>query len=120
MHQDPSSSTGLQEPDETEEPVLVEAQEFSDDDENFAHVEAEDDHFDFEYDEDDEEEEEKREQNDFEDDFEDDDDEMSLVRFGLHDLNTLRHLYRFGLLQTQNCTSCLQDSTLMMCSTHLR
>lgn len=91
MHQSLSSSIVPLDFDETEEPVLVEAQEFSDDEENFAQVE-EDDHLDFDYDDEEEE----------EDDFEDDDDEMSLLRVGLHDLNTLRHLYRFGLLQTQN------------------
>ena len=96
MQQSLSSSTGPQDSDETEEPVLVEAQEFSDDDENFAREVEEDDRLDIDYDEEEEEEEE-------EDDFEDDDDEdMSLVRVGLHDLNTLRHLYRFGLLATHN------------------
>jgi hypothetical protein len=37
--------------------------------------------------------------------FEDDDeegDEMNIGRIGLHDLNTLTHLYRFGLLNTAN------------------
>jgi hypothetical protein len=96
MHQSLSSSTGAHDSDGTEEPVLVEAQEFSDDDESFAKEVEEDDRLDIDYDEEEEDEEE-------EDDFEDDDDEgMSLVRVGLHDLNTLRHLYRFGLLATNN------------------
>jgi hypothetical protein len=93
MHHSLSSATGsTQDTEETEEPVLVEALEFSADEEeeyeyeydNFAQL-HEEDHLDFLY-----------------DDFEDDDDEMSLVRVGLHDLNTLRHLYRFGILQTKN------------------
>ena len=97
MHQSLSSSTGPHDSDETEEPVLVEAQEFSEDDENFAKEVEEDDRLDIDYDDEEEEDEEE------EDDFEDDDDEgMSLVRVGLHDLNTLRHLYRFGLLATNN------------------
>jgi len=33
------------------------------------------------------------------DEFEDAEEEMSLNRVGLHDLNTLRHLYRFGLIK---------------------
>jgi hypothetical protein len=60
--------------DSDTEAVLVEAQDFS-----------EDDTFDFESENDN-------------DEFEDDEDDMSLVRIRLHDLNTLRHLYRFGLL----------------------
>jgi hypothetical protein len=32
------------------------------------------------------------------DEFEDEDDDMSLTRVHLHDISTLRHLYRFGLL----------------------
>jgi hypothetical protein len=32
------------------------------------------------------------------DEFEDEDDDMSLTKVHLHDLSTLRHLYRFGLL----------------------
>ena len=92
MHQSLSSATGsTQDTDEIEEPVLVEAQEFSaDEDEDeyeydtFAQLHKEND-LDFLY-----------------DDFEDDDDEMSLVQVGLHDLNTLRHLYRFGILETKN------------------
>jgi len=74
----------------------VEAQEFSEDDENFAREVEEDDRLNFDYDD---EEEKENEEDDFEDD---DDDEMSLVRVGLHDINTLRHLYRFGLLATRN------------------
>src|SRR5262245_58045714 len=31
--------------------------------------------------------------------FEDEEDEMSMTKVGLHDLNTLRHLYRFGLVR---------------------
>jgi len=38
--------------------------------------------------------------------FEEDDDDMSMMRIGLHDLNTLRHLYRFGLLKASDGTSC--------------
>lgn len=97
MHQSLSSSTGPHESDETEEPVLVEVQEFSEDDENFTREVEEDDRLNIDYDD------EVEEDEDQEDDFEEDDDEeMSLVRVGLHDLNTLRHSYRFGLLPTRN------------------
>jgi len=92
MHQDLSATTISHGSDETEEPVLVEAQEFSEDEENFApDEEDEENHSDFEYDEEDEE--------DIE--FEDDDDDDDMLSKGLHDINTLRHLYRFGLLQTE-------------------
>lgn len=115
QHQGLSSSAGAHDLDDIEEPVLVEAQEFSEDDENFAQVE-DDDHCDFDYD-DDEEDQEDQEQD--EDTFEDDDDEMSLVRIGLHDLNTLRHLYRFGLLQTQNSRISLSIHNILISSSYL-
>jgi hypothetical protein len=97
MHQSLPSPSGPHDFEETEEPVLVEAQEFSEDDENFAQaVEGEDDHLDFDYDEDEEEQDEDEE-------FESDE-EMKVLRVGLHDLNTLRHLFRFGLLKTSGGT----------------
>ena len=83
MHQELSSASLSQDSDETEEPVLVEPQELSEDDENFAA--DEDDRADFDEEE---------------DEFEEEQDDMSLFRTGLHDLNTLTHLYRFGLLST--------------------
>jgi len=95
MHQDLSATIISHGSDETEEPVFVEAQEFSEDEENFApDEEEEENHSDFDYDEDEEEEE------DIE--FEDDDDDEYDMRGvkKLHDINTLPHLYRFGLLQT--------------------
>lgn len=92
MQQEDSQATVPHDTEETEEPVLVEAQEFSEDDETFGQVE-EDNHSDFDYYEEVEDQEE-------EDDFEEEDDEMSLTRIGLHDLNTLRHLYRFSLMNT--------------------
>jgi hypothetical protein len=97
MHQDLSATTISHGSDETEEPVLVEAQEFSEDEENFADEEDEENHSDFDYDEN--EEEEQEEQDDIE--FEDDEDEDDMLSKGLHDINTLRHLYRFGLLETE-------------------
>jgi hypothetical protein len=97
MHEDLSATTISHGSDETEEPVLVEAQEFSEDEETFApDEEGEENHSDFEYDE--EEEEEEEEEEDIE--FEDDEDEDDMLLKGLHDINTLRHLYRFGLLET--------------------
>jgi hypothetical protein len=98
MHQDLSATTISHGSDETEEPVLVEAQEFSEDEENFADEDDEENHSDFDYDENGEEEEEEEEE-DIE--FEDDDDDDDMLSKGLHDINTLRHLYRFGLLQTE-------------------
>jgi hypothetical protein len=75
MSQDLPSTTGSHDLDDTEV-VLVEANEFSDD-ETFENASYYD-----------------------EDEFEDEEDDMSLTRIGLHDLHTLRHLYRFGLLDT--------------------
>lgn len=91
MYQSPlSTKSGPHDTDDTEEAVLVEVQEFSEDDENF--VPDEDSYSDFAYEDEEPEE---------EDDFEDDEEEMSIARVRLHDLNTLSHLYRFGLLSTQ-------------------
>lgn len=93
MHQDLSATSVSHGSDETEEPVLVEAQEFSEDEENFApDEEDEETHSDFDYDED--------EEDDIE--FEDDEDEDDMWSKGLHDINTLPHLYRFGLLKTNS------------------
>lgn len=90
---------------EETEGVLVETQPFSDDDENLVHhQEAEEQ--DFEYDDEEEAQEE-------EETFEDDDEEMQLTRVGLHDLSTLRNLYRFGLLNTQR-SSVLFEVLLMI------
>jgi len=36
--------------------------------------------------------------------FEDEEDEMSMTKVRLHDLNTLKHLYRFGLIRPVDCT----------------
>jgi|SRR5579859_3492320 hypothetical protein len=82
-----STSTNPKPTDPVDDPeaVFVDPPAFSEDDETF---EAEDEPSDCAYDEDEEEQE----------DFVDEEDEMSLTRIGLHDLNTLRHLYRFGLL----------------------
>ena len=113
MHQNLSSSTCPHDSDETEEPVLVEVQEFSEDDENFAREVEEDDHLDCDYDD---EEEKVDKEEEFEDD--DDDDEMSLVRVGLHDINTLRHLYRFGLLATHNSMNI--RGHILISSSHFR
>src|ERR1700694_2926429 len=76
MHPDLPSTIGSHDSDQ--EAVLVDAEDFSDDDDTFEDG--------ISYDE---------------DEFEDDEDDMSLTRIGLHDLNTLRHLYRFGLLSTR-------------------
>ena len=73
--------------DETEEPVLVEAHQFSDDDETFG-LESEV-HEDFGLVE-------REEPDDDDDKFEEDTDIMSVT---LHEVNTLRHLYRLGLLR---------------------
>jgi hypothetical protein len=75
MHQDLQSTADCHDSDI--EGVLVDAQDFSDDDT----FEDGDDHS--------------------QDEFEDDEDDMSLTRIGLHDINTLRQLYRFGLLSTR-------------------
>jgi len=77
--------------DEPEEPVLVESQEFSEDDENLVDAEVDEEPQVVAYDDDDEEEE------DFEED-EEDEDVMSVV--GVHQINTLRQLYRLRLLST--------------------
>lgn len=74
MHQDLQSTADVHDSDI--EGVLVDAKDFSDDDT-------------FEYGDD-----------YSQDEFEDDEDDMSLTRIGLHDINTLRQLYRFGLLNT--------------------
>lgn len=74
---------------EDNESELIDAQEFSGEDEVILERDDQSDY--------DEEEEET---------FEEDDDDMSMTRIGLHDLNTLRHLYRFGLLKASNGTSC--------------
>ena len=102
MQHDLSSSAGNHDSDDPEEVVLVEAHRFSDDEgeEIFAQDEEED-RLDFVY------KEEGREEGG-EGDFEDDEDEMGLTRFRLHDLNTLRHLYRFGILNTYNSRSSLK------------
>jgi hypothetical protein len=96
MQQEESKVTVPHDTEESEEPVLVEAQEFSEDDETFAQGVDEENHSDFDYDE------EEEDQKD-EDEFEEEEDEMSLTRIGLHDLNTLSHLYRFGLLNAASC-----------------
>jgi len=97
MHsgEQPSSNAVHHDPDEADEPILVEAQDFSDDDDdNFGPAEVEDQD-DFAYEDD---------ENEDEDEFESDGEEMmSLARVGLHDLNTLRHLYRFGLVNAFAC-----------------
>jgi hypothetical protein len=77
------SPSSTLDPDDTEA-VLVEAQGFSEDEE----ILKEDALSDFTFDDYEEENE----------SFEDDDDMLNTVR--LHDLNTLRHLYRFGLVKT--------------------
>jgi hypothetical protein len=86
MYQDLLSPTTTLDPNDTEV-VLVEAPGFSEDEE---FLKEEDDPSDFTFDEDD-----FRIYESFEDD---EDDIMNTVR--LHDLNTLRHMYRFGLLST--------------------
>ena len=86
MSQDLLSPTATIDPDDTEV-VLVEAQEFSEDEE---FLKEEDDPSDFTFDEDD-----CRIYESFEDD---EDDIMTTI--GPRNLNTLRHLYRFGLLNT--------------------
>ena len=93
MHQDLSATTVSHCSDETEEPVLVEAQEFSEDEENFAPYEDEENHSDFGCDD-------EEDEGDIR--FEDDEDEEDMLSKGLHDINTLRHLYRFGLIQTDH------------------
>jgi len=77
--------------DEAEEAVLVEPQEFSEDDENLVDAEVDEDPQVVAYDDDEEEDQE------FEDDEEDDDD-MSVGKVGLHNINTLRQLYRLRLI----------------------
>jgi hypothetical protein len=88
MFQGLPSPTTTPDPDDTEV-VLVEAQGFSEDEEI---LKEEDDPSDFTFDDDDDDD---RIYESFEDD---EDDIMNTV--GLHDLNTLRHFYRFGLLNT--------------------
>ena len=95
MHPKPTNTAASHDSEEPEEVVLVEAEGFSEDDENF--VPEEESHSDFVYEDEHEEEP--------EDDFEDDEEEMSIARIQLHDLNTLSHLYRFGLVSTQNSIS---------------
>ena len=81
---------------EEAEGVLVNAHESSDEEilVDDSEDEDKDEQLDFGSDDDDY-------QHSFEDD-EDEEDEMSMRRVGLHDLNTLAHLYRFGLLNTAN------------------
>jgi hypothetical protein len=97
MHsgEQPSSSAAPPEPDEPDEPVLVEAHDFSEDDDNFGEEEAAEDDFAYE---DEDEQEDEDEEDEGADEFESDGEEMSLARVGLHDLNTLQHFYRFGLI----------------------
>ena len=95
MHsgEQPSSSAVHRDSDEADEAILVEAHDFSEDDDTFGTTEGEEQD-DFAYEDDEKEYVEKEEDDEFESDVE----EMSLARVGLHDLNTLRHLYRFGLV----------------------
>ena len=86
MYQDLLSPTTTLDPNDTEA-VLIEAPGFS---ENEEILEEEDDPSDFTFDEDD-----FRVYESFEDD---EDDIMKTVP--RHDLNTLRHMYRLGLLST--------------------
>ena len=95
MHsgEQPSSRAVHCDSDEADEPILVEAHDFSEDDDSFGPAEGEEQE-DFSY----EDYENEFDENEDEDEFESDGEEMSLARVGLHDLNTLRHLYRFGLV----------------------
>jgi hypothetical protein len=89
-------STSLVDSDEPEA-VLVEAQPPIEDDEILIHKdEAAEAPEDINYAEEDEE-----EFKEAEEPFEDDEEEMHPGRIGLHDISTLRNLYRFGLLNTQ-------------------
>jgi hypothetical protein len=96
----PPSSAAPPDPDEPDEPVLVEAHDFSEDDDNFGNEEAADEDEDFAYEDEDEQEDEHEEDEEDggADEFESDGEEMSLARVCLHDLNTLQHFYRFGLI----------------------
>lgn len=85
MSHDPPSPSFTLDPDDTEA-VLVEAQGFSEDEEILKEEDQSDFTFDDEYEKD-------------EESFEDYEDDM-LNTICLHDLNTLRHLYRFGLVRT--------------------
>lgn len=97
----PPSSAAPPDPDEPDEPVLVEAHDFSEDDDNFGQDAAEEED-DFAYEDEDEQEDgaddDEEEEDEGADEFESDGEEMSLARVGLHDLNTLQHFYRFGLI----------------------
>lgn len=100
MQEELSSSTHTGPPDSEEtEGVLVDAHESSDDEIIIEDNDDGDDKEQLDFGSDDE-----CWEHNFEDD-EDDEDEMNMVRVGLHDLNTLTHLYRFGLLNTANSTS---------------
>jgi hypothetical protein len=95
---------------EEAEGVLVEAQDSSDDEVNILddNDEGDDDHQQLGFGEDDD------DDYFYSGGFEDDDeegDEMNIGRVGLHDLNTLTHLYRFGLLNTANSKSLHQQLT---------
>jgi hypothetical protein len=90
MYQGLPSPTITLDPDDTEV-VLVEAQGFSEDEEI---LKEEDDPSDFTFDDDDDDDDDRIYES-----FEDDEDDI-MNTVGLHDLNTLRHFYRFGLLNT--------------------
>ena len=101
-----SIHTGPLDSEETEG-VLVEAHESSDDEiiiENSDNEYNSHEQFDFGS-------EDEYYEYGFEDD-EDEEDEMSIHRVGLHDLNTLTHLYRFGFLHTANRKSSCKMSLI--------